>query len=198
VRERVALLLACLVITLSACSDSSTGAPLTARVIDPPFTVADQPLEDLDGEAFSLVHDTEARLTLVFFGYTNCPDLCGIVLGNLASALTRLSPQERDQVEVFFVTTDPARDDPATLRDYLDGYDPEFRGLTGTVEQIEAVASSIGVGLGTRLASGGYEVDAHTTNTTAIDVDGLAPVFWRQTASPAQYAADFRSLLGEG
>lgn len=184
---------------LSGCSADASGGtrPLTGEIVDPPFTVADQSLEDLSGEPFTLTEDTPRRLTLVFFGYTECPDICGLVLGNLASAMTRLDQTERDQVDVVFVTTDPARDTPEVIRAYLDRFDPTFRGLTGSIDQIATVAASVGVGLGTRLPSGGYEVDAHTTTTTGVDIDDLAPIYWHQTTSPAEFAADIRTLLGE-
>ncbi|MXG88514.1 SCO family protein [Nocardioides sp. YIM 123512] len=152
-------------------------------------------LEDTDGTPFSLTGSTDKRLTLVFFGYTNCPDICPAVMANLASAMTRLDEADRDQVEVVFVTTDPERDTPEVLRSYLDRYDKSFVGVTGSLPDIAKVGLSIGVGLGTKLPSGGYEVDAHTTQTTAIDADDEAPMFWGQQTSSADFASDIHLLL---
>ncbi len=105
--------------------------------------------------------DTDKDLTLVFFGYTNCPDICGAVMSSLAAAMTRLDESDRDRVDVVFVTTDPARDDEATLRRYLEHFDPSVVGLTGDLDTISAVALPLGVGVekGKKLPTGGYEVD---------------------------------------
>ena len=180
---------------LSACGDDEAATSLHGEQVDPPFTVNPLALEDTDGEPFSLTEDTDERLTMVFFGYTNCPQLCGLVLGNLASAMQQLDDADRDQVEVVFVTTDPDRDTPEAIRTYLDRYDTSFVGVTGSIPDIEAVATSVAVGMGDKLPSGGYEVDAHTTQVTGIDVDGQAPIYWSQTTSPAAYAADIHTLL---
>ena len=182
---------------LTACDDDQDAVELNGRQVDPPFTVSSQELVDTDGAAYSLTADTEKRLTLVFFGYTNCPDICGAVLGNLASALTRLDEEDRDQVEVVFVTTDPERDTEEVVRDYLDRYDPSFVGVTGELADIEKVASSVAVGMGEELPSGGYEVDAHSTQVTGIDVGDEAPIYWSQTTSPSEFAEDIHLLLRE-
>jgi protein SCO1/2 len=185
-------------LALAACGDDEQAtSSLTGSPVDPPFTVSSQELVDTDGEPYSLTSDTDARLTLVFFGYTNCPDICGRVLGNLSSALTRLDEDDRDQVEVVFVTTDPARDTGDAVREYLDRYDPSFVGVTGELADIEQVAASVAVGLGDELPSGGYEVDAHTTTVTGIDVADEAPIFWSQETSPSEFAADIQALLEE-
>jgi len=182
---------------LTACGDDKQATSLHGSPVDPPFAVSSQQLVDADGGAYSLTVDTDARLTLVFFGYTHCPDICGTVLGNLSSALTRLDEKEREQVEVVFVTTDPARDTGDVVRDYLDRYDPGFTGVTGELADIERVAASVGVGMGEKLPSGGYEVDAHTTTVTGIDVGDEAPIYWTQTTSPSEFAEDINALLRE-
>ena len=101
-----------------------------------PYVVPATPLTDTDGAPYSLADSTDKRLTLVFFGYTHCPDICQVVMQTLASAMTRLDDADREQVDVVFVTTDPARDDEAALRDYLDRFDPAFIGLTGPLPTI--------------------------------------------------------------
>jgi protein SCO1/2 len=186
---------------LSACGgDDVKAGDLHGKVLDPPFTVSGQPLVDTDGDPYSLTGSTDKRLTLVFFGYTNCPDICGTVMGNLASAMTRLDAKDRDQVDVVFVTTDPERDTGPVLRHYLDRFDPSFIGLTddpSEIDQIAAVASSVAVGMGEELPTGGYDVDAHTTQVTGIDSADEAPIYWGQTTSSAQFAQDIHTLLGD-
>ena len=92
--------------------------------LDPPFEVSSTPLTDTDGQPYSLTADTDKDLTLVFFGYTHCPDICQAVMSNLASAMTRLDDRDRERVDVVFVTTDPARDTEAAIADYLAHFDP--------------------------------------------------------------------------
>ena len=118
-------------------------------------------------------------------------------MGNLASAMTRLDDRDRDQVDVVFVTTDPDRDTGEVLRRYLDRYDTSFIGVTGPLDEIAAVGESIAVGMGEKLPTGGYEVDAHTTQVTGIDSDDEAPIYWSQSTSSEQFAQDIHTLLGE-
>ncbi len=150
------------------------GAPeegdLAGAVLTDPYVVPETTLVDTGGDPYSLAKDTDARLTLVFFGYTNCPDICQVVMSSLASAMTRLSDADRDDVEVVFVTTDPARDDQETLRAYLDRFDPQFEGLTGDLGTITDIGGELGIAVekGERLPSGGYEV-THSTPVVGID-----------------------------
>jgi protein SCO1/2 len=199
VRRSLASALVAVLVTLvlSACGDDKTATALHGSPVDPPFTVNPLALEDTDGEPFSLTDDTDKRLTLVFFGYTNCPELCGLVLGNLASAMLQLDDDAREQVEVVFVSTDPERDSAEAIRTYLDGYDPAFIGARGEIPDVEKVAASVAVGMGEKLPSGGYEVDAHTTTVTGIDVADEAPIYWSQTTSPGQFVEDIHALLKE-
>jgi protein SCO1/2 len=186
---------------LAGCSSSDVEAgDLHGHVLDPPFKVSGTALEDTDGQPYSLVDDTHKRLTLVFFGYTNCPDICGTVMGNLASAMTRLDDRDRDQVDVVFVTTDPERDTPEVLRRWLDHIDKDFIGVTdppGDIAKIAAVAKSVAVGMGDPLPTGGYDVDAHTTQVTGIDSDDEAPIYWGLSTSSLQFAQDIHTLLGK-
>jgi protein SCO1 len=200
-RAAVALAAVALAIGLAGCGgDDVQPGELHGKVLDPPFDVDSTALENTDGDPYSLTGSTDKRLTLVFFGYTNCPDICGTVMGNLASAMTRLDGEDRSQVDVVFVTTDPQRDTPEVLRAYLDRFDTSFIGVTddpARIDQIAAVARSVAVGMGEKLATGGYDVDAHSTQVTGIDSDDQAPIYWSQTTSSAQFAQDIHTLLGD-
>ena len=195
--RRGAAALIALLLTLTACggSDASAGG-LHGTELDPPFEVSSTPLTDVDGQPFSLTKDTDKDLTLVFFGYTHCPDICQVVMSNLASAMTRLDERDRDRVDVVYVTTDPARDTEAVLGRYLAHLDPAFIGLTGDLDTIVAVAKPLGVGItrGERLPSGGYDV-THGTTITGIDADDEGTVYWGEDTSSADFAADIHRLL---
>ena len=173
-------------------------AELSGAVLDQPYVVPATPLTDTDGASYSLVDDTDRRLTLVFFGYTNCPDICQVVMSTLASAMTRLDQADRDQVDVVFVTTDPARDDEAALRDYLDRFDPAFVGLTGPLPTIVDIGRDLAVAVehGDKLPSGGYDL-SHGTAVLGIDVDDEVPIVWTQGTSAKQFASDVHQLLDD-
>lgn len=174
-------------------SDGMHGAVLTD-----PYVVPDVTLTATDGSDYSLTADTTAPLTLVFFGYTHCPDICQIVMADIASAVARLDEEQREKVDVLFVTSDPARDDPAALREYLDRFNPRFEGLTGDLETIVGVADDLGVAIeeGATLPSGGYEV-AHGTQIVAVDDRDRSPIVWTEGTPAAQIAEDLTALLDE-
>ncbi len=188
---------------LAACGGGATGSSgtmeLSGTPLDPPAQVVATPLVDTAGDAYSLVDDTDKDLTLVFFGYTNCPDICGQVMATLAGTLARLDDEQKERLDVVFVTTDPARDDEATVEDYVDAYDPSITGLTGDLDDIIEVGRSMAVGVdkGEKLPSGGYEV-THGTQVIGIDADDVAPVYWNADVSQAQLAHDVTMLLDEG
>jgi protein SCO1 len=171
--------------------DGMHGAVLTEQ-----YTMPDVTLTATDGKPYSLTEDTTKPVTLVFFGYTHCPDICQIVMADITSALTRLDERDRADVGMLFVTSDPARDDPETLRAYLDRFDPGFEGVTGDLETIVDVGHELGVPVekGARLPSGGYEV-AHGTQIVAVDDRDRAPVVWTEGTPAGDLAEDLTRLL---
>ncbi len=160
-----------------------------------PYRMPDVTLTADNGEPFNLVTDTAYPVTLVFFGYTNCPDECPLVLSDMAAAMKRLSPATRAKTQLLFITTDPARDKPGVLRDYLAKFDPRFLGLTGTMGQIRAAATSMGVAITGRhkLPGGGYEV-GHGIQVIGFRGDE-APVMWAEGTPARAVAADITALL---
>lgn len=198
--RRAAALVATAVLLLSACSgEAAPDGQLNGQVVDPPFEVGTTALTDTDGTSMTL-QDADARLTLVFFGYTNCRTECPIVMNTVSSALTRLDDADREQVQLVFVSTDPAHDTPQVVRSYLDGYDPSYVGLTGELDDIVALGRTVGVfvsegEVGKPMSE--EELGAHGTQLIGMDGSGEAPVYWGMETSSAQYAADFELLLGE-
>lgn len=208
-RVAAALVLATL---LAGCGGATRGdapAELTGTRLDPPFEVAGTTLTDTSGAPYSLTEDTEKPLTLVFLGYTHCPDICGQVMATLAGAVTRLSDADRERVDVVFVTTDPVRDDAETVEAYTDAYDEDFVGLTGSYDEVAEVASSLKVAIGyfdpkgREIAvedlpdhDGAYDVD-HGTQVFAVDAQDGASMYWSQDVSQAELANDVHALLGE-
>jgi protein SCO1 len=194
----LASLVAVPLLALTACNDSD-GGTLTATVLDPPFHASSIALTDTDGSSYSLTKDADADLTLVFFGYTHCPDICQYVMGNLASAMTRLDEADRDRVDVVFITTDPERDTESVLKTYLSHFDPTFTGLTGDLGDIVEVGKPFAVGMTQEdkiPGSSGYDV-THGTSVTGMEPGGEAPEIWDQDTSSAQFASDIHELLNE-
>jgi protein SCO1/2 len=196
VRKGLAGIVAAGLLTVAACGGGGDEVTFTGVTHDP-YRVPATPLTDTDGAPYSLTKDTTKPLTLVFFGYTHCPDICPMVMNSVASALTRLDAGDRKKVDVVFVTTDPARDSASVLRTYLDHYDPTFIGLTGDLRTIVDVAKPLAVYVadGQKLASGGYDLNAHSTQVSAITADDTSTVLWDMDTSSAQFAADIQALL---
>ena len=111
----------------------------------PPLPKPDWQLTTTDGKAFDLRRDTRGYLTLVFFGYTHCPDVCPVHTANVAKVLKTLPIDVANQVKFVFVTTDPERDTPELLQRWLAGFHPDFIGVTGTPEQIKNAQMSLGL-----------------------------------------------------
>ncbi len=172
------------------------GDGLNGVVLPTPYDVPAVTLEGADGRSRTLPEDVRAPLTLMFFGYVSCPDVCQVVMANISSALVRLPQAERDKVEMIFVTTDPARDTAPALRRYLDRFDPSFQGLTGHLRTIVRLGKAFDVEIakGQKLASGGYDV-AHGSQIVGLLPDGRAPFVWTEGTSPAALSDDVTSIL---
>jgi len=119
-------------------------------VVTPPLPKPRFVLTDTSGAAFDFRQRTDRYVTLLFFGYRNCPDQCPMHMANLGGALKNLPAGTTDQVKLVFVTTDPARDSPAAVRCWLDLFDRRFTGLTGTERAIEAVERAADVSSATK------------------------------------------------
>jgi protein SCO1 len=171
---------------------------LHGSVLDDGWPLPATTLTDTDGAEVELAQAADKPLTLVFFGYTHCPDICLAVMADVASALNRLDTEEAEQVDVWFVTTDPARDDGPAIREWLDRFDPSFRGFTGPLERIVRLAEAVHVPVekGERLPTGGYEVQ-HGTPVLGVVPGGEARVVWTEGTSAAKLAADIRAVLDE-
>jgi protein SCO1/2 len=157
-------------VLISGCIAAPSG-PSGQRIADPagytggsslpePYSMPEISLTDTSGRPYNLATTPSQPVTLLFFGYTHCPDICVAVLSDVALAMQRLSAADRDQIQVIFVTTDPARDKEKQIRRYLDRFNPSFVGLTGPLSMIKRAATQVGVDIEgmKKLPSGGYEV----------------------------------------
>jgi protein SCO1 len=182
-------------------ADFSTPADtdgLHAVVLPEPHVVPVARLVGTSGRPLDLAADATKPLTLVFFGYTHCPDICQVVMANIAAGLVRLDERQRSKVAMVFVTTDPARDTAGTLRSYLDRFDPSFEGATGDLRAIVRVANALAIPVekGQKLASGGYDV-THGTQVLGLVPGGRAPFVWSQETGPGDLADDVSKILAD-
>lgn len=154
----------------------------------------DEEFIDTSRRRYVPLRHAKAAVTLVFFGYTHCPDVCNVVLANIASALRRAEPGVRERAELLFITTDPKRDTPDVLRDYLDRFDRSYVGLTADLTSIRSAAASLHIAYEGEhdVRDGNYEV-MHGTHVTAF-VDGKSRVLWAAETSVAELRADLSKL----
>ena len=177
-----ACVLALLVVTGCGRRDGSAFNPdgLSGPLIDPPLPKPELLLRDTDGAAFDLQKQTEGYLTLLFFGYTHCPDLCPVQLANVASALKRMDAKLTQRIKVVFVTVDPRRDTPPVIRTWLDHFDHRFIGLTGDSASIAWAFTQLRLGHPMAPVPGQSDSSVYTINHTvlvlAFSSDNLAHV----------------------
>jgi protein SCO1 len=172
------------------------GGYLGGTSVPEPYHLPEATLTDTSGNSFNLAASPSKPVVLLFFGYTHCPDVCVTVLADVAQALNRMNPAHRDQVQMVFITTDPARDKPRVVGKYLERFDPTFIGLTGDLSTIKAVASRVGVHIEGRneLPSGGYEV-GHSAQVIGFNRDRQGVVIWTPETPIADLKHDFALLV---
>jgi protein SCO1 len=179
---------------------ATQGAPsgdFRGIVLDQPYPEPTVAFTDMSGQPFTFAADAKRPVVLVFFGYTNCPDVCSTVLAGVAAALRPLDPGLRKQVELVFITTDPQRDTGPVMRKYLDRFDPTFIGVTTPMPEIQKVATGLGVAITGRDASGaGYTV-GHGAQVLGFGPDKTAGVIWLPGTAVGDLRADVVRLASE-
>lgn len=153
-------------------------------------------LIDTEGVEFDFYVRTEGYATLLFFGYTHCPDVCPIHMANIAAALDQVGWQTRRRVKVVFVTTDPDRDTPERIRQWLDRFDPAFVGLRGTIEEVAAVQEELNLppSIIPSEPATGYEV-GHAAQVLAFSPSGTATVAYPFGTRQADWVHDLPLLV---
>ena len=171
-------------------------AKFRGTTYDKPYPVAsDFELTRSDGSSFRL-HETRGNVTLLFFGYTSCPDVCPTTMAELKLALSKLNPKDADRVKVLFVTVDPKRDTPERVQTYVGRFNPAFIGLSGTQAQLDKVWQAYGVFRleVTDTSAVNYSLD-HTARITMIDQDGNMRVSFGVDAPVEDIVHDLELLL---
>ena len=172
------------------------------RVATPLAEALDVPAQtapDTAGNTVPLVDPEPGTLSLVYFGYTHCPDICPLDMAALAAGLRELPADQRDKIRVVFATVDPERDTPDDLRAWLDNYDPAFIGVTPPIEETNATLVDLGYLEVQRedLPSGNGYVVSHPGGVFVFTGDGKAHVAFFGTNPPADIAHDLTELLDD-
>ena len=182
-------------LALGACDKLASKPPsFTATDVTGLGYARDFKLTDHHGKARSLA-DFRGKVVVMFFGFTQCPDVCPTTMAEMAQAMNVLGPQAKD-VQVLFVTVDPERDTQELLQQYVPAFHPSFLGLRGDAAATEAVAKEFKV-FHSKVPGktpGSYSVD-HTAASYVFDKDGKVRLYVRPGQGPEAIAADIKQLL---
>ncbi len=179
----------------SACSrpaDPWQLTNVTGHLPDLGFSLTDDNGRPVTGASF------RGQTTLVYFGYTHCPDICPETMARLMQALAKLGPEARS-VRILFISVDPARDTPAVLHSYVAAFDAQHAlGLTGSDGQIESLAKRYRVAYQMEKANpdGSYDV-THSSAVYVFDARGRARLLATDNDAPDAIAHDVRRVIDD-
>ena len=179
-----------LVLALLGCSGGQAkfkGIDLTGSKQDLNFTMS-----DVQGKERTL-EDYRGSYLMVFFGFTQCPDVCPTTLAKAAEVRKALGPDGK-KVRVVFISVDPDRDTEELLRNYLKAFDPEFVGLRGTQEQTRLAAKALNVFFEKVPTGSSYTIN-HTAITYIFDAQGRLRLGMRHEQAVDDYVSDLRTLM---
>ena len=169
-------------------------------VLEAPIPKVDFTLPDTDGQPFHFVAETEGLLTLLFFGYTSCPDICPIHLASIAAVVRDFPHEVRSRIRVVFVSTDPARDTPERIRDWLDNFDTSFVGLRGPIEEVNEIERRFR--LAPSFVADGQESEnylvGHAAQVLAFTTDNMAHITYPFGIRQSDWVSDLPRLVRDG
>jgi protein SCO1 len=177
------------------------GVRVQPQIPKPDFT-----LTDTEGEPFDIKEETEGYVTLLYLGYTHCPDICPLHMLDIAETLKQMEPEDAERIKVVFVTTDPERDTPEIIRRWLDLFNEDFIGLTADQETIDQLQRAVGTQPAQQVESDrveGYEVNHAAYVMAFTKEDNLAytvyPVMQDLSGFPREaWLNDMTLLVREG
>ena len=187
------LLAAAVAVALAGCDKFAkpvfNGVDITGADIGDAFTLTDH-----NGHKVTLA-DFRGKAVVLFFGFTQCPDVCPTTLSDMAKVMKLLGP-DATRVQVLFVTVDPDRDTPALLKAYVPQFDPSFLGLYGDAAATEKVAKDFKIYVQKRPSgtTGQYTID-HSAQSLVFDANGKVRLFLNYGMEPDKVAADVKKLL---
>lgn len=185
-RTRLISLALCLLVIATSCN--VFGASFKGNLVEPAATAPEILVTDARGDNFQL-STLQGKVVLVFFGFTNCVDECPLTMAKLKQALEIVGEQSQD-VKVAMVSTDPVRDTPQSMQDFLGKFNPDFLGLLGTTDQLSKIWNAYGV----TVLDGG---ETHSSYIYAVDKNGKLRLTLDTDLTPEDIASDLKILLAE-
>ncbi len=189
---------ACLAASATACYTDAPPRPeeLRGASYSEPLQKPDFSLTTTAGDTFDFRSETDGFVTLLFFGYTHCPDVCPIHMANIAAVLRTLSRDVSKHVKVVMVTTDPARDTPERFGSWLSNFDPTFVGLIGPLDEVNRIQSLLNLPPASRYGEddSSYTV-GHAARVIAFTADNRAHVGYPFGTRQVDWAHDLPLLV---
>lgn len=178
---------------LTACDQAAkfNNTDVTGSALVAPFE-----LKDLSGTTRTM-QSYQGKVVAMFFGYTNCPDVCPVTLQQLAAVKQQLG-DDSDKLQVLFVSVDPQRDTPELLREYVPQFDPSFDALTGSIEELTPLLEGLRV-YHAKVDSDdpkAYLMD-HSSSVYVFDQNGNVRLLVRHNSDIEPLAKDIKTLLSE-
>jgi len=166
---------------------------LRGTVIEPPKPMPNFTLQSANGPVS--LSDFRGKIVVLYFGYTSCPDVCPTTLASLRQALNDLG-EKADEVQLVFVAVDWQKDTPERVASYLDAFHPDFVGLSGTQEQIDAVTKDFFIfyQINPPDENGYYTVD-HTATMQVLDREGRLMLTWPYGLTADELLDDLKVLV---
>jgi protein SCO1/2 len=181
--ERIVSLVLILIISVSC---SVFKPAFKGQVVEPLAAAPEINMTDQNGDPFQL-SEMRGKVVLVFFGFTNCVDECPLAMAHIKLALQSLGDNARD-VQVVMVSTDPVRDTPQALQNFLGKFDPSYLGIPGSVDSLTKLWNDYGV----VVLDGG---ETHSSFTYVIDTRGSLRLTFDPETTPEDMASDLKILL---
>lgn len=185
------LVAAAALLALAGCAEEPWyGKEITGLMPELAFELTAETAEPVTAAAF------EGRPVAMYFGFTNCPDICPTTLARLVAATRRLPQDLRDELQLAFVSVDPGRDDPQQLAAYTDAFSDRMIGLTGSQQQLRSLTRRYRITYGYEEpnAEGDYEV-SHSSAVFVFDAEGEPRLMLLDSLSVEQMAHDLELLL---
>ena len=186
--KRVGLRIIGLFLSLFIVAGCAGSPAFRGTRIEPSTPAPEIDLADQNGNVFR-VSDSTGRVVLIFFGFTNCPNECPLTAARLKQALEMLGERAKD-VQVVMVSTDPVRDTPQAIGEFLGKFSPRFIGIPGTVESLSKVWDDYGV----IVLDGG---ETHSIFIYVVDQTGNLRLTFTADTSPENIASDLKILLAK-
>jgi protein SCO1/2 len=192
--------LALLAMATIACAKKEEPVVYRGMMLTPPVAKPNYVFTGTDGRPYDFKKETSGKVALLFFGYTNCPDVCPLHMTNLGNVIKQLPARDRERIQVVFVTTDPERDTPEKLRTWIRNFDTTFVGVAGKPEDLNKLQMSLGMPPAVKETAlkgspvGAYGV-SHGSAVLAFTADDSLRTIYPMGIRQEDWTADLPKLL---